>query len=62
MFGSGGRVDGPLLAGMTMRIYKINSVKNDAFPRHNISNTEYKEISIIIFSYKYTFGLAVVGG
>ena len=45
-----------------MRINKVNSVKNDAFPQHNISNAEYKEILIIICKYKYTFGLAVVGG
>ena len=44
-----------------MRINKVNSVKKDAFLRYNISNAEYKEILIIIFSYKYTFGLAVVG-
>ena len=41
---------------------KVNSVKKDAFPQHNISNAEYKEILIIIYKYKYTFGLAVVGG
>ena len=45
-----------------MRINKVNSVKKDAFPQHNISNAEYKEILIIICKYKYTFGLAVVGG
>ena len=45
-----------------MRINEVNSVKRDAFPRHNISNAEYKEILIIIYKYKYTFGLAVVGG
>ena len=45
-----------------MRIYKVNYVKKDAFPQHNISNAEYKEILIIIYLYKYTFGLAVVGG
>ena len=45
-----------------MRIDKVNSVKRDAFPQHNISNAEYKEILIIIYKYKYTFGLAVVGG
>ena len=45
-----------------MRINKVNSVKKDAFPQHNISNAEYKEILIIIYKYKYTFGLAVVGG
>ena len=45
-----------------MRIDKVNSVKKDAFPQHNISNAEYKEILIIIYKYKYTFGLAVVGG
>ena len=45
-----------------MRINKVNSVKKDAFPRHNISNAEYKEILIIIYKYKNTFGLAVVGG
>ena len=28
----------------------------------DISNAEYKEILIIIYLYKYTFGLAVVGG
>ena len=44
-----------------MRINKDNSVKKDAFPQHNISNAEYKEILIIIYLYKYTFGLAVVG-
>ena len=44
-----------------MRINKDNSVKKDAFPQHNISNAEYKEIKIIIYLYKYTFGLAVVG-
>ena len=26
----------------------VNSVKKDAFPQHNISNAEYKEILIII--------------
>ena len=45
-----------------MRINKVNSVKKDAFPQHNISNAEYKEIFISIYKYKYTFGLAVVGG
>ena len=45
-----------------MRVNKVNSVKKDAFPQHNISNAEYKEILIIIYKYKYTFGLAVVGG
>ena len=45
-----------------MRINKVNSVKKDALPQHNISNAEYKEILIIIYKYKYTFGLAVVGG
>ena len=45
-----------------MRINKVNSVKKDAFPQHNISNAEYKEILIIIYKYKYTFGLALVGG
>ena len=45
-----------------MRINKVNSVKKDVFPQHNISNAEYKEILIIIYKYKYTFGLAVVGG
>ena len=45
-----------------MRINKVNSVKKDAFSQHNISNAEYKEIFIIIYLYKYTFGLAVVGG
>ena len=45
-----------------MRINKINSVKKDAFPQHNISNDEYREILIIIYLYKYTFGLVVVGG
>ena len=45
------------LAGM-----RINKVKKDAFPQHNISNAEYKDILIIIYKYKYTFGLAVVGG
>ena len=45
-----------------MRINKVDSVKRDAFPQHNISNAEYKEILIIIYKYKYTFGLAVVGG
>ena len=45
-----------------MRINKVNSVKKDAFPQHNISNAEYKEILIIIYKYKYTFGLAVFGG
>ena len=49
-------------AGAGMRIYKINSVKKDAFPQHNIGNAEYKEILVIIYLYKYTFGLAVVGG
>ena len=45
-----------------IRINKVNSVKKDAFPPHNISNVEYKEILIItIYLYKYTFGLAVVG-
>ena len=43
--------------------YKELTVKKDAFPQHNISNAEYKEILIIIiYLYKYTFGLAVVGG
>ena len=32
------------------------------FPQHNISNAKYKEILIIIYCYKYTFSLAVVGG
>ena len=45
-----------------MRINKVNSVKKDAFSQHNISNAEYKGILIIIYKYKYTFGLAVVGG
>ena len=47
-----------------MRINKVNSVKKDAFTQHNItsSNAEYKEILIIIYLYKYTFGLAVVDG
>ena len=45
-----------------MRINKVNSVKKDAFQQQNISNAEYKEILIIIYKYKYTFGLAVVGG
>ena len=45
-----------------MRINKVNSVKKDAFPQHNIRYAEYKEISIIIYLYKYNFGLAVVGG
>ena len=45
-----------------MRINKVNYVKKDAFPQHNISNAEYKEILIIIYIDKYTFGLAVVGG
>ena len=45
-----------------MKMYKIYSVKKDAFPQHNISNAEYKEMLIITYSYKYTFGLAVVGG
>ena len=45
-----------------MRINNVNSVKKDAFPQHNISNAEYKEILIIIYKYKYTFGLAVVSG
>ena len=45
-----------------MRISKVNSIKTDAYPQHNISNAEYKEILIIIYKYKYTFGLAVVGG
>ena len=45
-----------------MRINKVNSVKKDAFPQHNICNAEYKEILIIIYKYRYTFGLAVVGG
>ena len=44
-----------------MRINKVNSVKGDAFPQRSISNAEYKEILIIIYEYKYTFGLAVVG-
>ena len=44
-----------------MRINKENSVKKDAFPQHNINNTEYKEILIIVYKYKYTFGLAVLG-
>ena len=47
-------------ARAAMRINKVNSVKRDAFPQHNISNAEYKEILIIIYKYKYTFGLAVV--
>ena len=45
-----------------MRINKDNSVKKDAFPQDNISNAEYKEILIIIYLFRYTFGLAVVGG
>ena len=45
-----------------MRINKNNSVKKDTFPQHNFSDAEYKEILIIIYKYKYTFGLAVVGG
>ena len=45
-----------------MRINKVNSVKKDAFPQHNINNAEYKEILNIIYKYKHTFGLAVVGG
>ena len=45
-----------------MRINKVNSVKKDAFPQHNISNAEYKEILIIIYKYIYTFGLSAVGG
>ena len=45
-----------------MRINKVNSVKKDAFPQHNIRYAKYKEILIIIYLYKYTFGLAVVGG
>ena len=45
-----------------MWINKVNSVKKDAFPQHNISNAKFKEIVIIIYKYKYTFGLAVVGG
>ena len=32
-----------------MRINKVNSVKKDAFPQHNISNAEYREILIIIY-------------
>ena len=49
-------------ARAAIRINKVNSVKKDAFPQHNISNAEYKEILIIIYKYKYTFGLVVVGG
>ena len=45
-----------------IRINKVNSVKKDAFPQHNIRYAEYKEILIIIYLYKYNFGLAVVGG
>ena len=45
-----------------MRTNKVNSVKGDTFPQHSISNAKYKEILIIIYKYKYTFGLAVVGG
>ena len=45
-----------------IRINKVNSVKKDAFSQYNISNAKYKEILIIIYKYKYTFGLAVVGG
>ena len=45
-----------------MRIYKVNSVRKDAFPQQNISNAEYKEALIIIDLYMYTFGLAVVCG
>ena len=45
-----------------MRINKVNSVKKDAFPQHNIRYAEYKEILIIFYLYKFTFGLAVVGG
>ena len=45
-----------------MRINKDNSVKKEAFSQRNISNAEHKEILIIICLYKYTFGLAVVGG
>ena len=51
-----------IAARAAMRIYKVNSVKKDAFPQHNISDAEYKEILITIYSYKYTFGLAAVGG
>ena len=32
-----------------MRINKVNSVKKDAFPQHNIRYAEYKEILIIIY-------------
>ena len=35
-----------------MRINKVNSIKKDAFPQHNISIAEYKEILIIIYLYK----------
>ena len=37
-------------------------ISEDAFPQHNINDAEYKEILIIVYKYKYTFGLAVVGG
>ena len=49
-------------AHAVMRINKVISVKRHAFPQHNISNAKYKEILIIIYKYKYIFGLAVVGG
>ena len=39
----------PARAGI--RINKVNSVKKAAFPQHNISNAEYKEILIIIYKY-----------
>ena len=45
-----------------MRMYKVNSVKKGCISSAHINNAEYKEILIIIYSYKYTFGLAVVGG
>ena len=45
-----------------VRINKDNSAGEDAFPRCNISNAEYKEILVVVYLYKYTFGLAVVGG
>ena len=42
---------------------KFNHLANTfVFPQHNIRYAEYKEILIIIYLYKYNFGLTVVGG
>ena len=44
-----------------VRINRVNSVGGDAFPQHNIGGAECKEILVIVYKYKYAFGLAVVG-